>query len=135
MTDGVPASQVRLSSEREIEPGLEYLPLAEAAEQCSYWRRVSREWGDNPAGQQPHPWWADSWFPITDAGQAGIIACDCDVRDGEPTPDPTREASRAWRRDRRTRVRLLGEASSTVGSRALTPVPGDTRNKWRIADE
>ena len=84
--DGVEATSVRLSREREIMPALEFHPLAEAVDRCWTWRRISRGWHDDAPGEQPDPWWDDAWFPITDAGQAGIVACDCSVAAGEPTP-------------------------------------------------
>jgi hypothetical protein len=84
--DGVYASRVRWAREREVVPGLEFLPLAEAVRRCIDMRVISLDWHKSAAGAEPDPWWGPSWFVLTDAGQAGIIAGDCAIPDGAPTP-------------------------------------------------
>jgi hypothetical protein len=82
--DGVVPDDVHWESEREVVPGLPFVPLAEAVQRCMRWREIARDWREVAPDEQP--WWLDSWFPITDAGQAGIVACDCAVPDGAPSP-------------------------------------------------
>jgi cell wall assembly regulator SMI1 len=84
--DGVAADTTRLARDRELAPGLEFLPLNEAVQWCERYREVSRSWSAAAPDTAPDPWWAPSWFPLTHAGQAGIIACDSAVPAGAPTP-------------------------------------------------
>jgi cell wall assembly regulator SMI1 len=84
--DGVAALGVRLAREREVAPGLEFLPLAEAVHRCLRYREISRVWSENAPGVDPEPWWGPTWFVIVDAGQAGIVAGDCAIPDDAPTP-------------------------------------------------
>lgn len=86
--DGVAARAVRLARERELAPGLEFLPLAEAVQRGLRYREISRDWSENAPGVDPHPWWGPTWFVILDAGQAGIVAGDC------ATPDEARTTIR-----------------------------------------
>lgn len=71
-----------LAIERELGPGFEFLPLAQAVEQCVFQRKLAAEFGESPADAEF--WWHTSWFPITHRG--GAVACDCSVAKGAPTP-------------------------------------------------
>jgi cell wall assembly regulator SMI1 len=75
---------------RTIGAGFEYLPLAEAAEQYRLCREASVQAAETarqagPASE-PEYWWAPHWFPVTLTGYGGVVACDCSVDSGGPTP-------------------------------------------------
>jgi cell wall assembly regulator SMI1 len=78
--DGVPSR----------EPGvmggsyLRFLTLADAVEEYRSSRRVAEQ----AAGiaESADRFWHPSWFPITNTGSGGVIACDCEVASGAATP-------------------------------------------------
>ena len=86
--DGVPATAVRFGRERSFGPGFEYLPLSEAVQLYGKQRELSVEAaeGNDPPMDDPHYWWAPSWFPITRSGSGEVVVVDCNAAPGEPTP-------------------------------------------------
>jgi cell wall assembly regulator SMI1 len=87
--NGVAARDIRYSRERIFAgPGFEYLPLAEAVERYRSLRRLAVEAAHDQVsnGLTEAEWWNPAWFPITVAANGRVIACDCSVSEGLPTP-------------------------------------------------
>jgi cell wall assembly regulator SMI1 len=83
--DGVDMTGAKFEFDREMGAWWPYLSLAEAVAECQRCRRDSEEM--ERAIAQPEPaWWYPSWFPITVDPPVAILACDCAVPKGEPTP-------------------------------------------------
>jgi cell wall assembly regulator SMI1 len=68
--------------------GYEYRPLRDLVETLTWARAFAAESAADPRmppeAAQARYWWNDAWFPLF-AG-LGIVACDCSVSDGDPTP-------------------------------------------------
>jgi cell wall assembly regulator SMI1 len=77
--DGV-SGTVALGVQRELGPGLPFLPLGDAV---ALYRHALQQAAE-VAGDQADYWWRPSWFPVTE--RSGEIRCDCSVEDGSPTP-------------------------------------------------
>jgi len=89
--DGVPVEAIRFTTERTVGPRLDYLPLAEAVRTYRTMVELARKAVEAPAGLPAHMaeatyWWHPTWFPIAPTGAGGVLACDCSVEEGEPTP-------------------------------------------------
>jgi cell wall assembly regulator SMI1 len=65
-------------------PALACLGLEAAVREYHSSRRVAEQAAmtDGEADRLWHP----TWFPITNTGYGGVIACDCSVPEGSPTP-------------------------------------------------
>ena len=87
--DGVAASTIDRVSQRTIGgPDFEFLPLAEAVALYRQQRRLATDIVQSSPefDLNVDAFWHPAWFPISSARYGGIIACDCGVRAGQPTP-------------------------------------------------
>jgi hypothetical protein len=90
---GVPASAIQGSDERSVGPGRDYLEPAEAVALYRETRNIATEMAADAATFAPDTdratvdwWWQPGWLPITTNGAGTIIACECSVSVGEPSP-------------------------------------------------
>jgi cell wall assembly regulator SMI1 len=63
---------------------LAYLPLAMAAERYAKERDAAAQAVDE--GIDPSELWQPGWFPLASGGDGRVMACDCDITEGAPTP-------------------------------------------------
>ena len=83
--DGVDMTQGSFAYEREVGPWWRILSLAEAVAEYQRCRTISED--VERAARRPEPaWWHPSWFPIAHDPGVAILACDCAVGPGDPTP-------------------------------------------------
>jgi cell wall assembly regulator SMI1 len=65
-------------------PVFRFLTLGDAVQEYRSSRRVA-EYAARTEDEADHLW-HPSWFPITNTGYGAVIACDCSVAEGAPTP-------------------------------------------------
>jgi cell wall assembly regulator SMI1 len=78
--DGVPSGQPRDMGG----PVFRFLTLADAVQEYHSSRQVA-ESAARTKDEADHLW-HPTWFPITNTGYSAVIACDCSVAEGAPTP-------------------------------------------------
>jgi cell wall assembly regulator SMI1 len=78
--DGVEESEVGVIGG----PHLRFISLKDAVAQYHSSRALAEGAALGPG--EADRIWHPSWFPISDTGSGGVVACDCSVAPGSPTP-------------------------------------------------